>query len=280
MADEENLDKKALKKAEKERKKAEKKAKKNGEGTEEDGMEESGGSKIAIFFVTLIIIIVWLAILALLVKWDVGGFGSTVLSPILKDVPYVNMILPESEDEEPQYSSGSVEYAYQTLDAAIARIKELETQIQEAQEKTSNDSAVKAELQAEVDRLSNYEADVKAFEAEKAKFYEEVVFADNAPDITEYKSYYESIDPANAEALYKQVVKQNAEDEELKKYIGMYSNMKAKQAAAIFDTMTDNLKLVAKILENMDSNTSASILGAMDSTTAAKVTEIMEPSNK
>ena len=48
------------------------------------------------FFVTLIIILIWLAIIVLLIKCDVGGFGSSVLAPVLKDVPYVNKILPDS----------------------------------------------------------------------------------------------------------------------------------------------------------------------------------------
>ena len=54
--------------------------------------------------------------------------------------------------------------------------------------------------------------------------------------------------------------------------------MKPKEAAAIFATMTDNLNLVAQILENMDAQSRADILGKMNSDTAAKVTEIMNPS--
>ena len=56
-----------------------------------------------------------------------------------------------------------------------------------------------------------------------------------------------------------------------------YSSMKPKAAAAIFNTMTDNLKLVARILENMDAESRGNILGAMDQETAALVTAIMEP---
>ena len=61
-------------------------------------------------------------------------------------------------------------------------------------------------------------------------------------------------------------------------YVKAYSQMKPKQAAAIFDTMTDNLKLVAQILDGMDADSRAAILGKMTSDTAAKVTEIMKPS--
>lgn len=125
--------------------------------------------------------------------------------------------------------------------------------------------------------MALYKQEEAAFEEEKQKFYEEVVFSESAPDIEEYKSYYESIDPANAEIIYRQVVEQTATDDELADYVKTYSSMKPKEAAAIFDTMTDDLDLVADILENMDAQSRANILGKMDSAIAAKVTEIMEP---
>ena len=105
------------------------------------------------------------------------------------------------------------------------------------------------------------------------------MFSDQAPDINEYKNYYEQIDPANAEAIYKRVVEQLENEKELEEYVSMYSSMKPKQAA-VFDTMTNDLKLVAKILQAMDVESSSSILGAMNTDTAAKLTKLMEPSNK
>ena len=62
-------------------------------------------------------------------------------------------------------------------------------------------------------------------------------------------------------------------------YAKTYSSMKAKQAAAIFDTMTDDLQLVADILLNMSTQARADILGKMDPEIAAKLTAIMEPDN-
>ena len=115
------------------------------------------------------------------------------------------------------------------------------------------------------------------FEKNKEKFYEEVVFSDQAPDIEEYKSWYETIDAENAEVIYKQVVEQTTQDEQIKEYANTYSSMKAKEAAGIFDSMTDNLKLVAKILNAMDAQSRGDILGKMKPDTAAKVTKIMNP---
>ena len=276
MADEkeEILDAKAAQKAEKQRKKEEKKLAKQQE-LEDDTEESSGGSKVALVFVTLIIIIIWLAILALLVNMDVGGFGSTVLAPVLKDVPYINKILPATDESE--LGTEDTEYPYQTLDEAVAYIKELELELQTAQEGSSENSAYVAQLESEVAKLQQYEQNEADFENEKAQFYEEVVFNDKAPDISEYQKYYESIDPANAEELYKEVVQQEQTSQELTDYVSTYSQMKPKEAAAIFDTMTDNLELVAKILNQMDRQSAANILGKMDSQTAAKVSELMEP---
>ncbi|MCI8785991.1 MAG: hypothetical protein HFI84_04940 [Eubacterium sp.] len=245
---------------------------------ENAGYEEEGGSRLAVFFVTLVIIAIWLAILVLLVKMDVGGFGSTVLKPLLKDVPYVNRILPDADDELTLGTESGTEYPYTTLDEAVARIKALEIELQNEKNANAKSQESNEELRGQSKQLEEYKAKEAEFEALKQKFDEEVVFSDQAPDINEYKTYYESIDPANAEAIYKQVLEQQQKDEELESYINMYSTMKPKQAAAIFDTMTSDLKLVAKILKAMDADASASILGAMNAETAAKLTKIMNPS--
>ncbi len=267
------LDKKAQKKAERARKKEEKKNRKQMEEQMPEE-EEEGGSKVAVIVATIIFIAIWLAILALVIKMDIGGFGSTVLQPILKDVPYVNKILPETVQEEEPVDA---QYPYTTLSEAIERIKELEVELSNAQTQTKGNSDYVAQLEAEVERLKGFESEQSAFEQQKTEFYKEVVFNENAPDISEYRAYYESIDPANAEVLYKQVIQQEEADSRIQDYVNTYASMKPKQAAALMEAMTDDLKLVAKILNNMETDARAKILDAMDSEVAARLTKIMEP---
>lgn len=236
--------------------------------------EEEGGSKVAVIIATIIFIVIWLAILALVIKMDIGGFGSTVLQPILKDVPYVNKILPETVQEEEPVDA---QYPYTTLSEAIERIKELEVEVSNAKSQTKDNSDYVSQLEAEVERLKGFESEQSNFEQQKTEFYKEVVFNENAPDISEYKAYYESIDPANAEVLYKQVVQQQEADSQIQDYANTYASMKPKQAAALMEQMTDDLKLVAKILDNMDTAARAKILDAMNSEVAARLTKIMEP---
>ena len=266
---------KALKKKEKKEKKEKAKSESGLEGYEEE--EETIGSKLMIFFVTLLIIVIWLGIIAILIKSDFGGFGSTVLAPMLKNVPYVNKILPESEVV---VNTENTEYPYDSIEEAVEKIKELEIELDNATSSGSTDAQTIAELQAQIEELMVYKQEQADFEKEKEKYYEEVVFSDKAPDINEYKTYYESIDPENAEVLYKQVVEQITYDDEVQDYAKTYSQMKPKEAAAIFDTMTDNLGLVSDILMCMGAQARADILGKMNAETAAKLTEIMEPSKK
>ena len=63
----------------------------------------------------------------------------------------------------------------------------------------------------------------------------------------------------------------------MKKYAQAYSEMKPKEAAGIFEAMTDNLDLAARILGVMEPDDRGAILGVMDPTIAAKITKIMNP---
>ena len=246
----------------------------NGNPIPEDEQEETLGSKIALGLVTLLIILIWLTIIIVLIKFDVGGFGSTVLRPLIKDVPYLNMILPETDEilEDTQYP-------YETIEDAMERIEELEGLLDAQIAANSENTNTIESLRAQIAELEVYKQEQAAFEALKEKFYEEVVFSEQAPDIEVYKTYYESIEPENAEVLYKQAVEQLEYSAMVEDYAKTYSSMKAKEAAAIFDAMTDDFELVADILLNMGAQSRADILGKMEPENAAKITAIMEPDN-
>lgn len=239
-------------------------------------IEEKKHSKVVSVIIVILIILIWLGIFVFLIKLDVGGFGSSVLKPVLKDVPIVKEILPAGSDDE----ETDKDYPYKSLSDAIAYIKELELQIQKYQEGDTDNSDKIADLQAEVNRLKTFEENQQQFEEEKSKFYEEVVFGDNAIDTENYKEYYESIDEDNAAKIYKEVVEQQQNDEKYKKYAETYSNMKPKEAATIFLNMTSDLDTVVAILNNMSASSRGKVLGAMsslDANFAAKVTQMLAP---
>lgn len=239
---------------------------------EEELDGEPGG--LPVFLVTALIVAVWVAILCVLVKLDVGGVGTNVLKPLLKDVPVVNKILPNEqkrEEEEDEYS------AYGSVEDAVRQIRQLEQELQMAQEQNLAYANEIGELKEENNRLQNFEDDQLEFERLKNEFYEEVVYAENGPGVEEYQKYYESMDPATAEYLYQQTIQETSESKEITDYVAAYSSMKAKDAAAIFDTMTSDLDLVAKILGAMSADDRAKILEQMNEENAARLTKMMDP---
>ena len=257
------------------RKEAKKRAR---ELTDQEADLEEEGSNIPIFLTTVAIVGIWLLILCVLIKLDVGGFGSGVLKPLLKDVPVVNKILPtegpllqEGEEAEDEYAG------YSSLKEAVEQIKLLELQLEQAGLKSSTLEDENTKLKEEITRLKTFEASQVEFERIKTEFFEEVIYAEKGPGVDEYQKYYEAMDPATAEFLYRQVVAEIEEEKEIQAYAQTYSDMKPKQAAAIFEEMTNNLDLVARILNEMSTEDRGKILGVMDSEIAAKLTKIMEP---
>ena len=258
--------------------KAEGRAKEIAMQEEELGEDEIGGG-VPVFLVTALIVVVWIAILCLLIKLDVGGFGSGVLTPVLKDVPVISKILPTANNEEMVVEEAQDDSygGYTNLKEAVDYITELELELQRAQSSGAESSEELESLRAEVARLKTFEDNQVEFQRIKTEFYEEVIYAENGPGEEAYKKYYESIDPATAEYLYKQVVQQVEESNEVKEYAQAYSEMKPKAAAGIIEEMTDNLALAARILSVMSAEDRGKILEAMDAKVAARLTKIMDP---
>ena len=270
--------KKQFKQEQKNQRKEAKKKAKELESQERELDEQIDGSSASVVIVTLFIILIWLGILVLLVKMDVGGFGSNVLTPILKDVPVINKILP-SESTTETTKNEEAYGGYNSLKDAVEQIKTLEKQLDQAQSTNATYAEQIDTLKTEVQRLKTFEDNQVEFQKIKEQFYEEVVYAENGPGADEYRQYYEELDPTTAEALYKQVIQTEAADKQMQEYANTFSNMQASEAAAILGNMTDNLDLAASILKNLDVSTRGAILGAMDSAIAARIVKIMDPNS-
>ncbi|WP_051207643.1 hypothetical protein [Butyrivibrio sp. AE3006] len=280
-------DRKALRKELKEQKKA---AKKRQEELAERRAELNGddGGGVATLVVTFFIILIWLIIMVMLIKMDVGGFGSNVLAPIIGDIPGINRILPEGsytiQEETPEtaVSDGETEALANSLEEANIYIKRLENELRKEMEDNQTLQEENEKLQAEVARLEPFEEEQAQFEAEKEEFYKNIVYADNAPDPAEYQKYYELIEPDIAAQIYAQILQKQSDDKELEQYVKAYSSMKAKEAAAIFDKMMENdtgdaVRLISKILWEMSAENRGAILDKMTEEYAGKVTDYMEP---
>ncbi len=268
-------ERKKLAQEQKRQKKEAKKRAKELSAQEAELDSDSPGSSVAVFFVTLLLVIIWLGITVLLIKLDVGGIGTNVVAPIIKDIPVLNLILPadsvtETDDVESYYG-------YSSLADAVDQIKYYEGQIDTQLATIETYEEQIAALTTEVQRLQTFENNQVEFQRIKTEFYEEVIYSEDGPGPEAFLEYYEALDPETAANIYQQVVAQEVYDKEIETYAQAYSEMKPKEAAGIFEAMTDDLELAAKILGAMQPDDRGKILGAMDPEVAARITKIMEP---
>ena len=268
-------EKKQLKSEQKAHKKEAKRRAKEIAKKEDELEDDEEGGGFSTFLTTVFIVLLWLVVICVVIKMDVGGFGSSVLKPILQDVPVINRILPGNSLTET--TDGESYRGYTSLKDAVDQIESLEKQLEQVQNESAQKDTELNTLKAEVIRLQPFEEKQAEFQRIRTSFYEEVIYAENGPGAEAYQKYYESMDPATAEYLYKQVVEQLQESQEIQDYAAAYSNMKPKAAAKIFESMTGDLNLVARILKTMNAESRANILGAMDPDVAAKITKIMDP---
>lgn len=236
--------------------------------------ESSGkGGKLTNILIAIAIIVIWMIIFGILIKMDVGGVG-TMLRPVLKNVPVINRILPEASDEEIAAETG---YKYRNLSEAVDRIKELEKELAKYQTEGSASSETIAELQAELARLKVFAENAEYYQQLKDEFDKQVVYAENAPDIEEYKKWYETIDEDNAAEIYRQVIEELQHTKQVQDWADAYAKMDAKNAAAILEEMTGDTDIVVEMLRCMKPAQRGAILAEMDTVFAAKLTALLYP---
>ena len=238
---------------------------------DKEGKKGIGASAIVIM---ILIILLFLTLMALLIKCDVGGFGSEVLRPVFKDVPVINKILPDASDEEIAKES---DYPYNNFSEALDQIKVMDEQLnsKDAEILALNDKV--AELQSEVDQLSVYKTEQEDFEAKKNEFYDEIVYGDSAPDADTYIEWYNEISPERAEEIYESMTSTRQADAEILELASTYENMKTKNAADILQSMKNDLDTVALIMNNMSAEKRADVLAAMEPEFAASITKKLLP---
>lgn len=239
---------------------------------QEEALGEDGGNGLVTFAATLLIVILWVAVVCVVVKMDVGGFGSSVLAPILKDVPVVNKILPSTapaaETDNPEIYGG-----YTSLEEAVEYIRQLELELEREQTASKAKDTEMEALKAEILRLQEFEERQVEFQRIKTEFYEEVANMD--PD--GLIKYYESMDPTTMESILKQVAVQQQKSQEVEDYIQTFTAMKPKAAAKMFEAMDDRLDLIAEILEGMSVEDRAAIMDVIDTELGAKLVKMMRP---
>ena len=227
-----------------------------------------GGGKILTVLIIFLIVLIWLAILALLIKFDVGGLGSEVLRPVLKDIPVINRILPDVSEDQLAYENA---YPYKNLEESVEVIKKLEEEVDKYREENSDYAERLAELQKEIDSLRHYEEEQDAFAKLREKFDNEVVYNEKAPSTDEYLKWYAAMYPNNAAKIYEELLEKQMIEDSIQQYADYLAKMYAGDAADILSEMSSDIDLICRLLECMKTAFVSEVLSEMEPLFAARI---------
>ena len=236
------------------------------ENAENKGQKSLGNVVLIGFFIVISIIV----IIGAIIKFNFLGIGSAI-SPIIEDIPIINVILPTDSA-----SSRNVEYA--TVEEAVEKLN-LAEKLLDDKDDIINDLNKEIDiLNEEIKRLSDYESKYQIFEREKYEFEKNVVFNENAPDLEEYIKYYDNISDENKDIIYDLAVAENEYNQKVEHYIEMFESMKPNSSAAIIDELyLDDMTLVIRILEKMEPESVADILSVLEPKVAAEISKELDP---
>jgi len=235
--------------------------------------DKGKGSALLIVF---ILVLIWLSAFAVLIKVDVGGIG-TALRPYLKDVPVLSVILPAVSDKQ---IADENNYAYSDLGAAIARIEELSKENERLRNENEQLTEEITGLKDEMTRLTGFETNYDEFMRRVREFDKIVVFGEEAPDITEYIQFYETMYPENAEKMYLYALQLRDYDDGIKTQAEIFAAMKPATAAETLQEMTADMEWVVKIMLAMDDDARTAIFNKMDALYVARIMQTMSDMNE
>jgi len=239
--------------------------------------ELNAKDRVLTIILSILFIIILLGAFIIFIKLDIGGFGSKVMYPVFKDVPVVKKILPDVSDEVLIKAN---DYPYKNIEEAVNKIKDLEIERDKLKKDYDDISNKIVDKDAEIARLQEIEKKQKNFDKEVADFNKKVVYTENAPDVSEYISYYEKMDPENAKKLYKQAISDTKESSKVSELASTYAKMEPGSAAKALEALKNDIPLVCDILNSMGQKDRANIMNQMSVAFTASVTQKMSQSKK
>lgn len=240
-----------------------KKNKKEKKEKKEKKKKAKSGIGVKVFIIVFVLLIIGAAVGIL--GFNLFNIRDQYLASTLQKIPIVkNLVtLPETE-----------EVAVVTPEEQEAKIKNLESQLETAQKKISDNEKTLELKQAEIDRLKVFEDQQTEFKAEKEEFDRKVALNDPKA----YSDYFENISPTLAEELYPAAKTEAEKQKAVNLYLATINETDETNAAKILEQLIPtDLGLVVAILQKVNSKLSGAILGEMSAENGAAVLKRWDP---
>jgi len=226
---------------------------------------KKGGGLIALLIIALIVIA-----LAAAIALNLFGFRDAIVNNVLVHIPIVNNLVDPVEVEA-DLTPEELEAKVSALEAEIARLEQSADADAEEIERlrTVNTTYLK-----ELDNLRDIEKQQLQFKADRENF--DRMVAEN--DKTAFRSFYETMNPVNAEQIYREIVGDATVTKQMRDYVATFTAMDETNAAKGLEQMSSSdPDLVVRILLTMDADSRGAIMNEMTAQTVANLGRRMAP---
>jgi flagellar motility protein MotE (MotC chaperone) len=233
-------------------------------------------SVLVVLIALLVVALVSFGVFYFFTKNNIYGFAYTV-KPLIENHPLLKRVLPEEllghDPDDPKYLTEkeilkkyeeyrekvkSLNESLEKANQEIERMKHEDLTAQDTEAMLKENQAVLESIKQEQEAL---EAEKKALSEMIANGYREG-----------FREYFEKVDKATAEAIYKEIVKDTLINEELAKLAKPFAEMEPKRAAQVLaELFASDRKMALDIMEGLKSGAQARILENMDARTAADI---------
>lgn len=251
-------------------------------------------SILVIFLALLVVAVVSFGVFYFFTKNNINGFADTV-RPWIKNHPILKLALPKEPEpidpDDPKYLTqkellkkyeeyrAKVRSLNESLEKANREIERMEKESLSA----SDAEAMLKENQAVLDAIKQEQ---EALQADKEIISEMIANGDREG----FRQYFEKVEKAVAEAIYKEIIEKTVIDEEMVRLAKPMAEMEPRRAAGVLTELfssdseaaldiIEGLKAdaLALILENMDAKVAAEIVGKLAERKTDKIAEKAAP---
>ena len=213
------------------------------------------------------------------VKNNINGIADSLGDSIV-DIPIMSLALPDepNPEDEKNMTEEQVRKKYNQIRvdkvALDKQISDLTNQVEQLNKQLSAKDTNASLLQQQKGTLEKEKLKLTSDYASLKKDFDNASDAIAKGDTTEFKKYFEKLDPEHAADLYAEILKDQKISDDVKKYCSIYEAMDASAVAEIMEQMgSGKMTLIIEIMKNLKKDTSGDILAEMTPEFAAKVSE-------
>ncbi|MCX7772067.1 MAG: hypothetical protein N2376_03025 [Clostridia bacterium] len=247
-----------------------------------DRVQKPGGvvqSILIVLLALLVVAVVFSGVFYFAVKNNMGGIAE-ILRPRIENNPILKLALPPKPGIDPDDPKNLTaeelvkkynEYRKKVTDLndKLTKANSTIAQMEQTAKNTTDPAITLQENQKVLDAIR---AEQQKLDDDKKKLSEMIAKGDT----TGFKDYYQKIDKATADAVYKELVTQDITNQNKVMLAKPFATMQASSAAKVLTELyAKDQTTLLDIFEGMKPATAALILEQMDAATAADITKML-----